>query len=476
MATAAINFGNNQASGDSELAGASPFAINVVMDGQGAIRRRPGITAWSGFPSTIPQAFQVDGIGSLRNDIYYVNSLRQVHKVSGGVDTNLSASGLITAFLDGTARPVFAETKFRLAIAGGGVPQKVDVGATTSARLGGSPPVGYQIIALASRLFADDQTGTSSIGQIRFSAVGTTGEELWDPLNFVEAEARPDAIVALHENTNEAFAFGETSLQVFTPDAASILTPGRTKNLGCAARYSVVRIDEQFAWLDNQRRFVLSDGRDYQELSEPIAQTLDRMTTVSDCYGFRYNFDQFDCLVWSMPTDGRTFAWQKGSGWSQWHSWDASHGYTPFIVKSHYFLESQNLHLVGLSTGQIAKLDTTASTDLGATIKAEVVTGFENRGTDAYKQCEALRLVLKRGQETTTTAPVIRVSWRDDLGAFCQPIVISLGTAGDYITVKELRSLGTYRRRQWKFEMTDAAELLLASAEEVFNIDSAGSN
>lgn len=473
MATAQIGFKNDQQSGDAELAGASPFAVNVVVDAKGAVRRRPGISAWSGFPTTIPEASQVDGIASFKGDIYYVNSRRRIHKVSAGVDTQVTTSADVNSYLAGTSRPIFAETKYRLAIAGGDVPQKVESG--VSARLGGSPPKSTHIMMLASRLFSDDLTSSATIGQIRFSTPGSTGEELWDPLNETEAEARPDAIVALRENTNEAFAFGETTLQVFIPDPVTILAPGRTRSLGCSAAYSVVRVEDNFVWLDNQRRFILSDGRSYQELSQAIGQTLDRMGTVSDAIGFRFNYDQFDCVNWIFPTDGRTFSWQQGGGWAQWHSWTQNQGYTPFAIKSHCFHETANIHLVGLASGQIAKLDPQASTDLGTPIKAEVWTGFENRGTDAFKSCECLRLVLKRGQ-TSGTAPVLRISWRDDLGAFNSPIVVSLGTTGDYVVTKELRSLGTYRRRQWKFEMTDAAELVLAGAEEVYTIDTEGAN
>lgn len=470
MTTAAISFSNNQSSGDEQLAGAPPLAINVLVDGSGSVRRRPGISAWSG-QTAIAETSQVDGIGAFKGDVYYVNAARRIRKIAiaSATDTAVSTTADINTYLAGAGRPVFTETKYRLVIAGGSVPQKVDTGAALSARLGGSPPPSTQMLMLASRLFSNDKTNSATIGQIRFSTVGSTGEELWDPLNFGEAEARPDDIVAMRDNANEMFAFGETTLQVFSPDPVSIAVPGRTRNLGCSAAHGVVRLDDNFLWLDNQRRFVISDGRSYTEIGGPISRTLDSITTVSDCYGFRFNLDQFDAVVWVFPTDGRAFAWQRDGGWSQWHGWTENQGYTALPVKSHFFEETTNTHLVGLSTGQIGQFDTGASTDVGGgTIKAEVTTGFLNRGTDAFKSCETLRLTLKRGQ-TTGTAPVVRISWRDDLGAFCSPISISLGTAGDYAVTKELRSLGTYRRRQWKFEMTDAAELVLAGVEEVYS-------
>lgn len=469
MGNGAISFANRQGSGDQELAGAPPLAINVLVDGAGAVRRRPGISAWDGAPTTIASAFQVDGMRDFEGELYYVNSNRQIRKVtpSTATDTNLSTGG-VSSYLEGSSTPFFAETPYRLVIVGGASPSQVTSGATVATLLGGSPPDSTQVVSLASRIFTDDNTNSTTIGHIRFSGIGLLSEESFDALDYVTAEADPDDIVALRGNSNEAFAFGVKTLQVFSPDPIAVLASGRAQPIGCASVRSVIQVDEQFAWLDDQRRFVLSDGRGYQEISGPIAATLDRIDTVTDCYGFRVNNDQFDCLTWVFPSDGRSFCWEKTSGgWSQWNGWTSGVGHSLLPVKSHHYWSEQGAHLVGLETGQIAQFDTAANTDLGGTIKAEVWTGFENRGTDAYKHCEAVRLALKRGQ--SSTGGTVLLSWRDDQGAFCDPLRISLGTSGDYVTVVEKRSLGRYRRRQWKLEMTDAVELVVAGVEEVYS-------
>lgn len=471
MPTAPLQFGM-QESGNQQLSGAPPLAVNVVIDGSGALRRRPGIATWAGFPSTVPEVREIEGITSFDDEVYWVTSTRQLWRTDPDTATATALSdGTAAALLAGSARPVFAETKTRLVIAGGDVPEKVDIGESLAERLGGSPPVCTNVIALASRLFVNDKTSNTTKGHIRYSGTGVIANESWDALDYAEAEARPDDIVALRENSNEAFAWGETTLQVFSPDPIGVIAPGRALNIGCSAAHSVIRADEAFGWLDDQRRLVVSDGRGVDELSAPISGTLDGINTVSDCYGFRVNADQFDCLVWQFPTDGRTFV--NAGAWSQWQGWDASVGsFTALGIKAHYFWPAQNLHLVGLATGQIAKLDYATSTDLGTEIKAEAWTGFQDQGTDEIKHCTALHLAFKRGQ--SSTAPEVRISWRDDLGAFCSPIRVSLGVTGDSYPVVELRSLGTYRRRQWKFEFSDAADLVLASARETFSVGRAG--
>lgn len=479
MPTKQLFFGNDQRSGDQQLAGASPLAINVITDGAGAVRRRPGLSVWSesgGFTFGSP----VIGTHAFENGLIHVLEDRRVLRVGYDPDglfaslTNLSAGGG-SSLLAGTERPVFAATPWRLVIAGGGVPLKVDAGAVVAAPLGGSPPVSNHICALNQRLMSDDQTDADSTGRIRYSYTGDAGTENWDALNFTNAEARPDPLVSLRENGAELFAFGQTSLQVYSPDPTLILTPGRAINRGIAAAHSVISSDEQLAWLTNRREFVTSDGRSINVISDLIANTVDRIDTVSDCYGFRWAADQFDLLCWTMPTDGRTFVAQKGGGWSQWQGWTPGVGHSLFPVTSFYYWEEQNLHIVGTTDGSLHLLDSTAVADATGVltteiIKAEVTTGFLNQDTDAVKQCEVVRFTFKRGHATGPTEPQVLLSWRDSLGDFCTPLRLGLGTTGDHLFTIERRGLGTYRSRQWKLEFTDAVDFVLARAEETFSM------
>lgn len=468
MPSEPIHFGNRQQTGDSPIAGAPSVAYNVVIDGTGAVRRRPGLAEWDGFPDVVPEADQIDGIHSFQGDLYYATAGRKFFQVSAGVASNFSLSGA-NSFLAGTARPTFAETQFRLVIAGGAAPSKIDSGATQAALLGGSPPNSDQVIALSSRVMSNDLTSTTTAGRIRYSGIGSAGNETWSALGFVTAEARPDSLVALRENSNEAFAFGETTLQVFSPDPNTILAPGRAINRGCAAPASVVRADEYFAWLDDQDQFVVSDGRSADVPSDPIAETLEAVEVVDDCWGFRLNIGQYDLLAWKFPTDGRTFAYQRNSGWAQWSGWDGAMGHIPLPVTAHYYWPTERLHLAGLDDGRIVKFDATANTDLGDTINAEVTTGFINHGTDAVKFTDALHLTFRRGQ-SASTEPQIFLSWRDNEGAFGTPRQIGLGTTGDYVSTVTLRTLGGYRRRQWKLQFSSDAELVLASVTEDYTV------
>jgi hypothetical protein len=470
MPTAKLFFGNQQATGDSSLAGAPEIAYNVVIDRTGAVRRRPGIVAWDGFPDEAPVSERIDGVHAFQGDLYYVTESRKVFQVSGGLAADFSTAGA-GSFLAGTSRPTFAETQFRLVIAGGLAPSKVDAGATNADLLGGSPPDSSQVIALASRIFSNDLTSATTAGRIRYSKPGAAGNEEWPVLSFTSAEARTDSLVALRENSNELFAFGETTLQVFVPDPSLTLVPQRAVNRGCGAPGSVIRADEHFAWLDDQTEFVVGDGRAMDIVSSPISATLEEIGTVSDAWGTRIKIGQTDLLAWQFPTDGRTFAYQQGSGWAQWSAWDEALGHTPWPVTAHYYWPSQRLHLVGTADGRIAQLSATAGTDLGDPIRAEVTTGFINHGTDAIKFTDGLRLTFRRSS-TAASPSYALLSWRNDTGPFEEPRRIDLGSGTDYTIQRELRTLGGYRRRQWQLTWPPEADFVLAGAEEEFSLGS----
>jgi hypothetical protein len=477
MPKAPLIFGNLQESSNEALSGASPLAINVISDGRGTVRRRPGISTWSTFPETVAWGGTVTGISLFRTSLVWLTQ-EAANKtawsyLSGGAAVSLSANTTYNSFLWGTDRPVLVGNEYRVAATTGQYPGQVRAGDSLASFLGDYgtgdsyvPTYQTTMACFANSIVANDATDATTADVVAFSGLGLTGQEDWDPLDYVTSDARPDAIVAIRENVNEVYVFGESSLQVFVPDENSFLAPARTLNVGCAAAASVVFHNEGFYWLDEKRRFVFSDGRQVQVVSDPIAQTVKDIGTVSDCWGFRLFTGRSDSLVWVFPTDTRTFALQVGGGWSQWHGWDRGHRL--WAGRSVFAWESENVTLVGLDDGIIGKFDASSGADMGVTFKAEVLTGYIDRDTQALKLNRAVRLRFKRGQSATSS--VVRLSWRDDAGAWSMPIDIDLGAYGDSDPVVVKHSLGTYRQRQWKLEMTDADDLVLVGVEEDFEI------
>lgn len=478
MPSEAIQF-TGQASGLEQLSGAQPLNANVMTDMGGATKLRPGIATWSGFPSTVPvfggsAASPVDCMVPFGAQLIYVTRDRRLWSLNPDTAVVTALSTLDPAsVLTGSLRPFGQAFRTKVVFVGGGTPQST-TGSGTSAVLGGSPPSSSSILGLATRIVV---ARNDVSGIFQWSGLGDTGHVVWDALNFAEAEAKPDPIQLIADNTNEMFVFGTETLQVFSPDATLGFAPGRTMNLGTISPYSVVKVDDMFAFLDRERRFVITDGRSFSDeesvLSKPIEATLRSLNTVTDCFGFRMRNDRWDAAVWMFPTDGKGFIWnRRNSQWSEWKSLDSDGDWVTPIVSSAVFWPERNLFLVGLTTGQIAKVDSSVFQDLGMTVKADLVSGFIDHGADNYKTNNALYLRFKRGStvQSETNIPRVLISWRDNTGPWSRPLARNLGIVGDTNPMVELRSLGVYRQRQWRIEYSGAAELALISAREDFAV------
>jgi hypothetical protein len=475
-----ISFGPFLESSYDELGGASPSAINVVIDEKGTVYKRPGISTYSVAPETVVDANGIIGLYSTNDSqLFAIGGTplsRNIYKISGGSSTNLSS--LPASTLTGPSRPTFTETEVFFILTGGNDIQKVRLDTNASSRLGGSPPFSSHVAANSSRLLANDVTVDRT--KVRFSGVSqgtvdTTLHEYWtndgisDHGGFFTAEARPDNVVAVHENTNEIFVWGTDNVQVFVPDSSLTFAPAATREFGCIAPYSIIKKDQEFMWLDQHRRFVYSDGRTFQQIEKPIKRQLDALSTVSDCFGYRVLLGHIDCFVWTFPTDGTTFAYQVGGGWSTWNGWDSSQSnFKVLQVLSHHLRRDGGVNVVGTISGKIGKFSQTAYDDLGEPIVSRVDSGFINRDTDNLKLCKAVKIAIRRGQNSTESLG--RLEWRDNTGPWTGPIYLDTGSTGDDHIVKEFRSLGTYRRRQWRFTFSDSVNLALVKVSEDFEV------
>lgn len=473
MPTQPIPFGVNQQSGLSELGGGAPALMNVVVDSLGAVSRRPGLSAYSLAPST---SIDSDGISGLyvpsNGELFAVSdapSVKVLYRVLAGGATSLGNVG-------GTGRPVFAETEAMVAVTARGPISKLLLDGNVLSDLAGDSPLNAShVIANNNRLLANDLVYFKN--QVFFSdqsaGSSTTGNETWagGTSGYFSSDARPDPIVAVHENSNEVYVFGTTNVQVFVSDQSLVYATTTTRENGCIAPYSVIKVDQEFAWMDHSKRFVVGTGRGVEVISDPIQRDLDAIVDPTDCFGYRAEFGDNDVLVWTFPADGRSFVFSKKSGWSQWSGWNSDLGvWKRFAVNAYFQRPDTGDSVVGTTDGKIALFDIDADDDLGEEINASCTTGFIDRGTSKLKCTTAMRLVLRRGTTTDTTAQVALLSYRDDFGPFSTPLPVDLGATGERYTVIEYRSLGVYRSRQWKLQFLGTDRFELVSAEEDFTV------
>ncbi len=473
MPAAPIPFVPQQNSGE-ELAGAGPVAMNVVVDSVGAVRRRPAIAPYGGSPAAAIASSPVTGLHVTDAGQLYGYAAGHLYRVSGGGAVDVS----VNQPTPGAGRPIFAETEMLLVVAAGGRLVKVELGTTNPATLlGGDPPSASHVIANAQRLLANDIEIDRT--KLRFSstAQGTTsyaGHELWEvsdegTAGFFTAEARPDPVSAVAENTNEVFVWGTGTLQVFAPDAFLTYAPNQALEHGISAPYSVVKRDQEFFWLDERFRFLRSNGRSSEVISRPIEQTLTAIGLAGnavDCFGYHVSLGSTDAIVWTFPEDGRTFVWTVGGGWSQW-SLHAGTNWAPWPVTAHTLAAGANV--VGLSDGRVAQLAAEQTADEGYdSVLGSVTTGFQDRDTAAVKRCASVALTVRRERGVGFARGWLE--WRDELGPWTPGIEVQVAPGQSHGEVVTFYSLGTYRTRQWRFSFDSSADLVLASARETFEV------
>jgi hypothetical protein len=476
----AISFAPNQDSSSEELGGASPYALNVIVDGNGVVSKRPGIKAYSVAPSGVIDSTGIAGLYAANDgQLFAVNNAvnsRHIYKIANGSATQVDH--LPDETLIGNGRPIFAETEVYLIIAGGLNIQKVKLSNLESSRLGGDPPLATHVVANSSRLLANDSFVDKT--KVRFSGVfqgtvDTSEMEDWtvdgnpDHGGFFTAEARPDNILAIADNTNEIFVWGTDNLQVFVPDTNLIFAPAATREIGTCAPYSIIKKDQEFFWLDQYRRIVYSDGRSFQNIDKPIKNQLEALSNPSDCFAFRMILGNKECFVWSFIQDQVSYVYQVDSGWAIWSSYDSANAnFSRLNILSHHLRRDGGVNVVGTYDGRVGFLDPNTPDDLGEKIVASVATGFLDRGSDNRKFCKSVKISGRRG--STSTQSLGRLEWRDSTGPWNGPLYFDFGSTGDYDIVKEFRSLGTYNRRQWKFSFSDSANLSLVRVQEEFEV------
>jgi len=477
----ALPFFNGLASGLDALSGTVPLYVNFLVDAAKAGRMRPGIRPWSDF-GVAPVDSPVIGLYNWRQWLLFVTEDRNIWAWQAPADpghpgTNIIAlsDGTAATQLDGAGRPVFAYDQERVTITGGGAPQQWQgVGLSSRLAPGQTNPSGEPLalthIAYISQRFVGNDNDNSGI--VQWTEPGPGNHGTWPIVGafYMEAEASPDPVVAVYSNTNELFVFGQQTTQVFVPDATTVFATTASVQVGCAAAFSIIDTDGQFAWLDDRHRFVQSSGRKFDVLSTPtIANVIMRPGfVVDDCWAARMCIGTWDLLVWVFPTEETGFAYDRVTKkWVNIQSLDENGRFVAWVPNCYFFWAEKNLHLVGLDDGTIGEVTFEATDDNGQPIKAVSRTGFQDRGTFKRKLCRRVQLQMRRGETAQPgPAPVVELRYRDDLGAFKPVIRWSMGIGGDYQPIVDKWNCGMYRQREWELEWSGGGPFIMTGCTE----------
>ena len=301
---------------------------------------------------------------------------------------------------------------------------------------------------------------------------------IWNPLDYITAEAESDQSVAICKHLNYVMNFGQWSLEFFYDNANPIDSPlaaatSYKVEVGCANGDSVVPFEQTVAWigtsLSNGKGIFLLDGTAPTRISTAY---IDRILGNSDmskvtAYSFKMNGHMF--YVCSLHDLNITLVYDFNEKmWNQWTMYavgTATSGVTGIYAEQYfrpsYFTKVNNdYYLLDDDNGTMYTMSDLYYTDAGAPIYYRAVSDIVDNGTTKRKFYQRLEIV------------------GDKVGA----IMKVRHTGNDYKTWSNYRSVdlskpraqiylgGADRRRAWEFLCTDAVPLRLDSAEIDFKI------
>jgi len=147
-----------------------------------------------------------------------------------------------------------------------------------------------------------------------------------DPLSFASAEASPDSVVSLIVDHKEIWIFGNNSTEVWydagQPDYPLAPIQGAFLETGCAAPYSVAKMDNSVFWLGADARGfgMVYRARGYQPQrisTHAIEYAIQSYETISDAIGYTYQQDGHMFYVLTFPTANAT--WVYDAATQMWH-------------------------------------------------------------------------------------------------------------------------------------------------------------
>ena len=335
-------------------------------------------------------------------------------------------------------------------------------------------------------------------------------------LSFASKFTGPDDLVSLIVANGQVYLLGEKTSEVWADTGtfpfAFQRIPGASSQHGIAAKFSMARLGNSFAYISRNDRgqavVVQMNGYFPQRISTHAVENTLVNESISDAIGYTYQLEGHECYVLTFPTLNLTWVYDITTG--LWHKWlwtDNENRYHRH--RSNCSAVFQGLVLVGdYENGQIYELDPTNYTDNGQKIRrirrcphlttdlqrqyfeelqiqfqpgvgttGLSVTTFENLVGDpliifsdqAYpigpNETVTIGISNAINSNTVTDNPQAMLRWSNDGGStWSNEHWCSIGAMGKYQNRAIWRRLGFARDRIYEVSVTDPVKAVIISA------------
>ena len=303
-----------------------------------------------------------------------------------------------------------------------------------------------------------------------------------DPLDFASAEGSPDGVVGIIADHREIWVFGTNSVEVWynsgNADFPLSRIQGAYNELGCAAPYSIAKMDNGLFWLGKDARgqgiVYRTNGYTGQRIStHSVEWQIQQYENMSDAIGYTYQQDGHSFYVLIFPQANRTWVYDVAT--QAWHerAGFANGDFTRHRSNCQAFFQGEVL--VGdYENANVYSFDLDDYSDNGSIQKwlrswRALPTGQNNLKRTAQHSlqldCETgVGLVSGQGSD-----PQVMLRWSDDGGhTWSNEHWVSIGKIGEFYRRAIWRRLGMtmkIRDRVYEVSGTDPVKIAIVGAE-----------
>ncbi len=147
-----------------------------------------------------------------------------------------------------------------------------------------------------------------------------------DPLDFASAEGSPDGVVGIIVDHGQLWVYGTNSIEVWynsgNADFPFSRIQGAFNELGCAAAYSIAKMDNGLFWLGKDARgqgmVYRANGYSGQRIStHAVEWQIQQYGDLSDAIGYTYQQDGHSFYVLLFPNANTTWVYDVAT--QAWH-------------------------------------------------------------------------------------------------------------------------------------------------------------
>lgn len=357
---------------------------------------------------------------------------------------------------------------------------------------------GADVVDVVDNYFVYNRPGTQQWGSSNILS------PISSQLAFSSKDGAPDNLVSLIVDHREVYLLGETSSEVWVDSGlfpfAFQRIPGTSTQHGIAAKFSVARLGNSFAYLSRNIRgdgqIMMMQGYVPTRISNHAVENSIEGADISDARAWTYLIEGHEVYVISFPGLDLTWAYDIASG--MWHKWlwiDNNNTFHRHRGNCH--VHFQNMNLVGdWENGQIYMLDPGTYTDNGQEIRRvrrapHIVSDFQRQyfselqilfqpgvglsgnttgATSPTNGVAGIGIagVAIAGQATFATLgadPQAMLRWSNDGGStWSNEHWVTIGQQGRYKNRAIWRRLGMARDRIFEVVVTDPIKAVIVAA------------